>query len=113
MVMPLPISPDPASVSRSSSPDDAPPREPSRFRRIAGMTGRAIAASAAAGFACVTYAYLTLPDVRPLRSTNPPTTAFIELRSEDARTRGETPRRVQRWVRYRDISADLKRAVLV
>ena len=77
------------------------------------MTGRTIVGTAAVGFACVTYAYLTLPDVRPLRAANPPTTAFIELRADDARARGETPRRVQRWVRYRDISADLKRAVLV
>src|SRR5581483_6244607 len=119
MAMPLPISPVPANGSRSSDLDDsrrapAPAApQPSRFRRVARMTGRAIAGSAAVGFACVTYAYLTLPDVRPLRSVNPPTTAFIELRAEDARTRGETPRRVQRWVRYRDISADLKRAVLV
>jgi monofunctional biosynthetic peptidoglycan transglycosylase len=37
----------------------------------------------------------------------------MELRAKDARGRGETPRRVQRWVRYRDISSDLKRAVLV
>ena len=70
-------------------------------------------AAFAVGFACLAYAYLTLPDVRPLRATNPPTTAFIELRAGDARSRGETPRRVQKWVRYRDISADLKRAVLV
>jgi monofunctional biosynthetic peptidoglycan transglycosylase len=67
----------------------------------------------AVGFACLAYAYLTLPDVRPLRSANPPTTAFIELRTDDARSRGETPRRFQKWVRYRDISAELKRAVLV
>jgi len=69
--------------------------------------------AAAIGFACLAYAYLTLPDVRPLRTTNPSTTAFIELRADDARSRGEPPRRTQKWVRYRDISADLKRAVLV
>jgi monofunctional biosynthetic peptidoglycan transglycosylase len=67
----------------------------------------------AVGFACLAYAYLTLPDVRPLRAANPSTTAFIELRADDARSRGEAPRRVQKWVRYRDISPDLKRAVLV
>ena len=69
--------------------------------------------AAAVGFACLVYAYLTIPDVRPLRATNPSTTAFIELRAEDARSRGETPRRVQKWVRYHDISPELKRAVLV
>jgi len=77
------------------------------------MIGRSLAGAAGVGFACATYAYLTLPDVRPLRTTNPTTTAFIELRVRDARSHGEAPRRVQRWVRYRDISNDLKRAVLV
>lgn len=76
-------------------------------------TGRAVAAAAAAAFAVLAYAYLSLPDVRPLKSSNPTTTAFIELRAREARGEGRTPRRVQRWVRYTRISADLKRAVLV
>jgi monofunctional biosynthetic peptidoglycan transglycosylase len=57
--------------------------------------------------------YLTLPDVRPLRTTNPSTTAFIELRAREARGRGVAPRRVQRWVRYAQVSNTLKKAVLV
>lgn len=69
--------------------------------------------AAAVAFACLVYGYLTLPDVRPLRTTNPQATAFMELRAEEARGRGETPHRFQRWVRYGDISSDLKRAVLV
>ena len=45
------------------------------------------------------YAYLTLPDVRPLADTNPQTTAFVELRAREAHASGKkTPRRVQRWV---------------
>jgi monofunctional biosynthetic peptidoglycan transglycosylase len=64
-------------------------------------------------FGCVVYAYLTLPDVRPLITTNPSTTAFIELRAGEARAKGQAPRRVQRWVGYTHVSADLKRAVLV
>ena len=64
-------------------------------------------------FALLAYAYLTLPDVRPLKTTNPSTTAFIELRAREARAKGQTPRRVQRWVGYSRISPDLKRAVLV
>ena len=36
--------------------------------------------AAAVGFAYFAYVYLSLPDVRPLRSGNPATTAFIELR---------------------------------
>src|SRR4051812_43007312 len=67
----------------------------------------------AAAFAFLVYAYLTLPDVRPLKTANPTTTAFMELRDDEARAKGKTPRRVQRWVAYGRISADLKRAVLV
>jgi monofunctional biosynthetic peptidoglycan transglycosylase len=59
------------------------------------------------------YLWLTLPDVRPLRTQNPSTTAFIDLRADEARARGGTPRHVQRWVSYSRISPDLKRAVLV
>ena len=59
------------------------------------------------------YLYATLPDVTPLRKTNPTTTAFMELRGAEARARGATPRRAQRWVAYGRISPSLKRAVLV
>ncbi len=75
--------------------------------------GRAAGAVAAALFALVAYAYLTLPDVRPLKTTNPSTTAFMQLRDAEARARGATPRRIQRWVAYNHISPHLKRAVLV
>ena len=46
--------------------------------------------AAAIGFACLAYAYLTLPDVRPLRTTNPSTTArkFVEAKPEPRRGRG-------------------------
>jgi monofunctional glycosyltransferase len=75
--------------------------------------GRIVAALAAAVFAVLAYAYYTLPDVRPLRTSNPGTTAFMELRAREVRARGATPRRIQSWVRYDRISHDLKRAVLV
>ena len=42
----------------------------------------------AAGFAAFAYAYVTLPDVRPLATSNPPTTAFIELRAAEAHAAG-------------------------
>ncbi len=64
-------------------------------------------------FGLLAYLYLTLPDVRPLRTRNPATTAFMELRAEQTRREGKPPRRVQRWVPYGRISHDLKRAVLV
>lgn len=74
---------------------------------------RIVAATAAAGFAYLCYAYLTLPDVRPLAASNPATTAFIELRAREARAEGKTPKRVQSWMPYRRISPNLTRAVLV
>ena len=80
-----------------------------RMRRVA----RALAAVAGALFVYAAYVYLTLPDVRPLRATNPSTTAFMELRAREARSRGEEPKRVQRWVPYSRISPQLVRAVLV
>jgi monofunctional glycosyltransferase len=68
-------------------------------------------AACACGF--VGYVYLTLPDVAALAKTNPATTAFIELRADEAAARGEKPRRDQSWVPYGRISPSLKRAVLV
>jgi monofunctional biosynthetic peptidoglycan transglycosylase len=75
--------------------------------------GRAIAAAAALGFGYLIYLYLTLPDVRELRTRNPRTTAFIELRAREARAGGREPKRVQQWMPYGRISPNLKRAVLV
>jgi monofunctional biosynthetic peptidoglycan transglycosylase len=74
---------------------------------------RWVAAAAAAGFGALAYLYLTLPDVRPLATTNPSTTAFIELRAAQAHAAGRIPRREQRWTSYERISASVKRAVLV
>jgi monofunctional glycosyltransferase len=74
---------------------------------------RTLVAVPAIVFALLVYLYLTLPDVRSLQATNPTTTAFMELRDEQARASGRPPRRVQRWVAYRSISPHLKRAVLV
>jgi monofunctional biosynthetic peptidoglycan transglycosylase len=68
---------------------------------------------AAVGFGCLALLYFTLPDVRPLRTVNPSTTRFMEIRAEEARAKGKPVRRVQQWVRYSRISPDLKRAVLV
>jgi monofunctional glycosyltransferase len=85
-----------------------------RYTRKASFgIGRVIASLFGAGFAYVAYVYLALPDVRPLARTAPPSTAFMELRDREARAQGKTPRRVQRFVAYNRISADLKRAVLV
>jgi monofunctional biosynthetic peptidoglycan transglycosylase len=74
---------------------------------------RGLALSAAAGFVYVGYVYLTLPDVRVLASHNPTTTAFIELRKQEAQEEGKALTIRQRWVPYAQISNNLRRAVLV
>jgi monofunctional biosynthetic peptidoglycan transglycosylase len=78
---------------------------PAALRWIGGAVG--------IGFACACYAYLTLPDVRPLVRANPANTAFMGLREDEAHDAGKPARKVQRWVAYNRISPHLKRAVLV
>jgi monofunctional biosynthetic peptidoglycan transglycosylase len=57
--------------------------------------------------------YLTLPDVRALATVHPPTTAFIELRKQEAEDAGRRFTVRQRWVPYAQMSTTLRRAVLV
>ena len=82
-------------------------------RKVLQRIGHVLVGTAAVGFGVAAYGYLTLPDVRPLAETNPTTTAFIELRAEEALSEGKTPRQIQQWINYRRISPHLKRAVLV
>jgi monofunctional glycosyltransferase len=81
----------------------------SRLRRAL----RIVAALAAIAFAFVAYVYVTIPDVRVLATTNPTTTAFMEMRAREAEAEGKKLRFVHRWVPYSRISQNLKRAVLV
>jgi monofunctional biosynthetic peptidoglycan transglycosylase len=74
---------------------------------------RVMAAVAAFGFGYVAFLYLTLPDVRELRTRNLASTAFMDLRAREARADGRKVARVHRWVPYNRISPHLKRAVLV
>ena len=74
---------------------------------------RKLVAIPAVIFAVGAYVYLTTPDVRALKSDNPQSTAFMDLRAREARAKGEEPRRNQRWVAYRRMSPQLVRAVLV
>src|SRR5262245_19644576 len=74
---------------------------------------RGLGAIAAFSFGAVAYAYLTLPDVRPLATTNPTTTAWMDLRAREARAQGHEVRPIQYWVPYTRISPHLKRAVIV
>ncbi len=64
-------------------------------------------------FALLAYVYVTLPDVRPLATQNPTTTAWMQMRQDEARAEGRTLRHEHRWVPYSRISPQLKRAVIV
>ena len=61
----------------------------------------------------VAYVWLTVPDVRPLRTTTPSTTAFMTMRRDEAVATGQRTAISQRFVRYNRISPSLVRAVLV
>lgn len=76
-------------------------------------TLRWVTAALGAGFWSLAYLYLTLPDVRPLVTANPTTTAFIERRVDEADDAGKVLKVRQQWISYRRISPQLKRAVLV
>ena len=73
---------------------------------------RWLSLAGAAAFMAVVYTYLTLPDVRPLATSNPTTTAFMELRARESDRDGKPFHFDQRWVPYSRISPNLKRAVL-
>jgi monofunctional biosynthetic peptidoglycan transglycosylase len=81
--------------------------------RVIAFLRNAIVAVPAAGFALLAYIWMTVPDVRPLKTTNPSTTSFMELREDEARASGRKPKHVQRWIAYNRISKNLQRAVLV
>ena len=84
-----------------------------RARSIGRTTFRLIVLLPALAFVYLAYVYLTLPDVRVLEKTNPKTTAFIELRKDEAREDGRKFSIRQQWVPYSRISPMLKRAVIV
>jgi monofunctional biosynthetic peptidoglycan transglycosylase len=65
------------------------------------------------GFGYLAFVYLTLPDVRGLATRNPESTAFIELRRDEAHDLGRSFNLRRRWVPYPRISNHLKRAVIV
>jgi len=82
-------------------------------RRSRSHWSRWIAGAIGVGFACLAWLYLTLPDVRVLATTNPGSTAFIEIRRDQAHDAGRSFTLRRRWVPYNRISNHLKRAVIV
>ena len=64
-------------------------------------------------FSYIGYIYLTLPDVRRLAKENPKTSAFMQLRIDEARANDRKFSIRHQWVSYSRISPTLKRAVIV
>ncbi|MBA2339108.1 MAG: transglycosylase domain-containing protein [Pyrinomonadaceae bacterium] len=58
------------------------------------------------------YETATFPRTGKLRTDNPQTTALIEARMDEARGRGEQPKRLQIWMPLDRISPNLQRAVI-
>lgn len=79
-----------------------------RTRLLRGAT-----IAVALGFGVLAWVYLTLPDVRGLRSKPPAKTAFMTLREAEARAEGRPFTLRYRWVPLSRISPSLRRAVLV
>jgi monofunctional biosynthetic peptidoglycan transglycosylase len=84
-----------------------------RRRSPRTRTWRIVVALPTLLFACLIYSWLTLPDVRALRSVNPERTAFMDLRRTEARREGMAVREARRWMPYSRIAPSLKQAVLV
>src|SRR5262245_33401855 len=80
---------------------------------ISGRLGRTLLIVGVIAFAYFAYLYLSVPDVRSLASKNPPTTAFMQLRIEEARRAGRKFSIRQKWIPYGQISPNLRRAVIV
>ena len=81
--------------------------------RWTARIGRGLAVGAVAGLACLSYSWITLPDVRGLRRAAPDETAFMRLRSAEAQAAGIRLRVRRQWLPYSRISPTLRRAVLV
>lgn len=61
----------------------------------------------------ILFNYLTLPNVKYLKTQNPKSTAFIRLRNRQALHKKKPPTRKQVWIPYSQISPELKRAVVI
>jgi monofunctional biosynthetic peptidoglycan transglycosylase len=58
------------------------------------------------------YEAVTFPNIKKLRDQNPETTSLVDARAQEARERGQEPKRAQTWVPLEKISPSLQRAVL-
>src|SRR5437773_912403 len=62
------------------------------------------------GIAYIGYTVATIPDVTPLKKTNPTVTALMQQRAEENNTK---PRPIRTWTPYNSISPNLRNAVLI
>ena len=62
------------------------------------------------GIGYLSYTVASLPDVTPLKKTNPTVTALIEERAEEHHA---NPRPIRSWIPYNSISPHLRNAVLI
>lgn len=81
-------------------------------RKITAGVSWVLRGAAAVLIASLAYVFW-LPDVRPLKKSNPKSTAFIELRRAQAEKAGKTFKPTLIWVPYGQISEHLRHAVLV
>jgi monofunctional biosynthetic peptidoglycan transglycosylase len=77
------------------------------------IAGRVCVGAVGVVFGSIAYCWATLPDVRPLRTDTPATTAFMRMRASEAASAGKPAAVSHRYVRYGRISPLLVRAVLV
>jgi monofunctional biosynthetic peptidoglycan transglycosylase len=77
------------------------------------LFGRLALGGAACACAALAYTWVTLPDVRVLKTSNPTSTAFMRLRAEETARAGRPFHPRQQWVSYGSIASSLKQAVLV
>lgn len=78
-----------------------------------GWVWRGTLGALAIGAACLAYSWVTLPDVRSLRTENPTSTAFMRLRADEARDAGHAWHPVQHWVPLSRMAPILRRAVII
>jgi monofunctional glycosyltransferase len=74
---------------------------------------RRVALGCLASFSAAALYVLWLPDVRPLKKSNPATTAYIELRARQAARDKKPFAKKMVWTRWADISENLKHAVMI
>jgi monofunctional biosynthetic peptidoglycan transglycosylase len=80
-----------------------------RLKRVLAVAGFLFAALVSA----VLFAFITAPDVTPLRTKNPRETAMMRYREARAGTKGQRIGRIQYWVPLSRISPFLVQAVLI